>query len=209
MSFNKYHSPVLSICGALSCFFSNTEKKLKMDTRCIFSHWKMKETCLENLINPHYIHYIANLDVARSNHYQCEGCILHSQHTEFTMLVLLPLSQKHEKRDLTTTHRYFFLCNNHCTVLSPDCYWCESTLVYGLESIFCKQARQESTLSVQSCGTSVHLMTLITYRTVKKQVQHSVILTVESICIKINSCIPQKQNKQLTDQMSSDWPADI
>lgn len=39
----------------------------------------------------------------------------------------------------TSTHRYFFLCYNNCTVLPPDCYWCESTLVYCLESIFCKQ----------------------------------------------------------------------
>lgn len=43
------------------------------------------------------------------------------------------------KPHLISTHRYFFLCYNNRTVLPPDRYWCESTLVYGLESIFCKQ----------------------------------------------------------------------
>lgn len=38
-----------------------------------------------------------------------------------------------------STHRYFFLRYNNRTVLPPDCYWCEPTLVYGLESIFCKE----------------------------------------------------------------------
>lgn len=39
----------------------------------------------------------------------------------------------------SSTHRYFFLRYNNRTVLPPDCYWCEPTLVYGLESIFCKE----------------------------------------------------------------------
>lgn len=35
-----------------------------------------------------------------------------------------------------STHRYFFLRYDNCTVLSPDGDRREPTLVYGLESIF-------------------------------------------------------------------------
>lgn len=36
------------------------------------------------------------------------------------------------------THRNFLLRNDDCAVFSPDCNWCEPSLVYGLKSIFWK-----------------------------------------------------------------------
>lgn len=55
----------------------------------------------------------------------CISVIMHLVFTtdsEFTMLTVLPLSQQCENKDLISTHRYFFLCYNNCTVLAPDCY---------------------------------------------------------------------------------------